>query len=236
MPTIGPNGETPIDDDFIPGGVAFLKDHVQYIHGYPDGSVRVDTNVTRAEAITIIFRLIDDEGKTTPTQSSFYDVPDNEWYSQAVAYAEGKGIVIGYPDGGFHPDDWLTRAEFATLVSRFVSLEQQEESLRFSDVPDDHWAEPYIYKCVAQGLIIGFPDGTFRPENLNTRAEVVVIMNRLLNRGIALADIPEGVPVYSDLPIDHWAYSHVIEASVEHDYILNEENSEIWQWPPATIE
>ena len=226
-PTPTPDETQIVDEEQPLGSVSFLKDHIQFIFGYPDGTVHPDAGVTRAEAVTMIFRLIDDADKEAPAESAFTDVPQNAWYAQYVAYAASKGIVQGYPDGGFHPDDSITRAEFATIMARFLA-EPSGAAPDFADVPAGHWAAGYIGACVANGWIKGYPDGTFMPESSITRAESVAVLNRMLNRGIAIDDIPGSVPSYGDLPKTHWAYADIIEASVAHEYTRNEGGTEIW--------
>ena len=227
-PSGGAAGEpTRINDQETPTGIRFLKEHMQFITGYPDGTVGPDASITRAEAVTIFYRLIDDGAKETPIASTFNDIPADEWYVQQVAYAAQKGIVIGYEDGGFHPEDQITRAEFATIMARFVPAATAADR-DFPDVPGDHWALGYIRTCVANGWIIGYEDGTFAPESPISRAEAVTILNRALGRAIAPEDIPAGAPSYSDLPADHWAYAQIIEASVAHTFTLNANGTEIW--------
>ena len=217
-----------IGEQETPLGISFLSDHVQFIFGYPDGTVRPDASITRAEAVTMIYRLIDDASKETPLGSSFSDVPRSEWYAHYVTYAASKGIVLGYPDGGFHPEDNITRAEFATIMSRFIPG-ASGGAPSFSDVGAGHWAVSYVGACAANGWIRGYPDGTFMPENSITRAESVAVLNRMLGRGIALESIPSSVPSYNDMGTNHWAYADVIEASVEHDFTMGADGKEIWR-------
>ena len=221
------NGETNINEGETPLGVSFFTAHVQYIFGYPDGSVQPDASITRAEAVSIFFRLIDDDDKEAAIPNAFFDVPADEWYAQSVSYAAKMQIVLGYPDGGFHPEDRITRAEFATIMSRFVPSGAPSAS-RFSDVPSDHWASGFIDVCAANGWIMGYPDGTFQPESPISRAEVVTVLNRALNRGIAIEDMPQTIPSYIDLPTNHWAYADVIEASAPHDFTRGADGNEIW--------
>ncbi|MCL2165000.1 MAG: S-layer homology domain-containing protein [Oscillospiraceae bacterium] len=224
QPPVEDNPEEPtlINDQPTPLGLSFLKDHIQFIIGYPDGTVQPEANITRAETVTIFYRLIDDDAKSEPAPSAFQDVPADEWYAPYVSYAAMKGIVLGYPDGGFHPDDQITRAEFATIMSRFVPETPTPATSEFADVPADHWAIQYISTCYANGWVIGYPDGTFMPESPITRAEAVTILNRALGRGIAPEGIPSGAPSFSDLPEDHWAYAQILEASVTHVYAPNQ--------------
>ena len=220
-------GATLINGQETPLGFSFFEEHMQYIGGYPDGTVGPDASITRAEAVTIFYRLIDDSAKEAPIAATFNDVPADEWYAQQVAYAAQKGIVVGYEDGGFHPEDQITRVEFATIMSRFVPA-ATGAARDFPDVPADHWALGYIRTCVANGWIVGYEDGTFAPESPISRAEAVTILNRALGRAIAPEDIPAGVPSYSDLPADHWAYAQIIEASAAHTFTLNANGTELW--------
>ena len=225
-PTL-PGGPKAINDGMTPLGISFHRAHVQFIFGDPDGSVRPDASITRAEAVTVFYRLIDDGGKQNPLPNPFPDVPGDEWYAGYVSYAANKGIVLGYPDGSFRPADNITRAEFATIMSRFVDASVAPSS-GFADVPSDHWAKGPIDACAANGWIEGYMDGTFRPENPITRAEAVTILNRALSRGVALENVPPTVPSYIDLPRSHWAYTQVIEASVQHEFTRDGDGAEIW--------
>ena len=226
-PAAGGPEETQLDDGQpTPLGLSLLKDHVQFIVGDTDGMVRPDADITRAETVTIFYRLIDDDEKSEPAPSAFEDVPDDEWYAQYVSYAAMKGIVLGYPEGGFHPEDQITRAEFATIISRFAPEAPASAAVGFTDVPADHWATQYIGTCYANGWVIGYPDGTFMPESPITRAEAVTILNRALGRGIEPEGIPSDAPSFGDLPEDHWAYAQILEASVTHAYAPSQSESE----------
>ena len=261
----GSEGRALADGQKTSFGLQFIKDHVQFINGYSDGAVQPDASLTRAEAVTIIYRLVDDDGKEAPAQPMFSDVSASRWFTHAVAYTSLKGIVQGYRDGGFHPEDQITRAEFSTIMAKFApaapaasdasgtsyaldasgtsyALDASgtayalDASLAFADVPARHWASQYIDACAANGWIVGYPNGTFQPESPISRAEAVTILNRALGRAIAKDDIPAGVPSYSDLPTKHWAYAQIIEASVAHEPTLGAGGTETWIWnSEATI-
>ena len=155
---------------------------------------------------------------------------DQEWYAQSVNYLASIGVLSGYEDGTFDPEQTITRAEFAAIVSRFDELEAVEKSV-FSDVSADHWAEGYINSAYFKGWITGFEDGTFRPDENMTRAQTVTLVNNVLDRKIRIEDIPsELYGKYRDLSVEHWAFPAMIEASVEHTYTRSNEGFEIWEY------
>jgi len=217
-----------IDDPDVPGG-PFRAEHIQYIQGYPDGSVRPDASITRAETAAIIFRLLKASMKIQPADTNFPDVPREEWYSESVAYLNRIGIIKGYPDGMFRPNNAITRAEFATMISGFDNLEQADYNV-FPDV-EGHWAAGFINSAATRGWVSGYLDGEFKPENFITRAEVVSVINRMLERRIEFRNIPDWAPSYTDLPATgdrHWAYEDIIEASISHEFTRRPNRSEIW--------
>jgi len=159
-------------------------------------------------------------------KNNFYpDVPSTEWYANQVGYMQSLGVLANYSrDSFFRPDEPVTRAEFATLASHFDNLELTDANL-FTDVPAGHWAVKFINSAAAKGWIIGNPDGTFKPEANITRAEVVTLVGRMLDRkadGAYLEANKNSLPrVYTDLPDpdSHWGYLMIMEASIGHDYI-----------------
>ncbi|MDR1588760.1 MAG: S-layer homology domain-containing protein [Oscillospiraceae bacterium] len=201
--------------------------HIKYLNGYEDGTVRPENDITRAEAAAIFFRLIADTDKSAPLSSAFSDLDVGSWYYQDVAYLQHNGIIKGYPDGTFRPNDPITRAEFAVIASRFDKLESNVPNT-FSDVEDSYWAAGYINSAVAKGWITGYPDGTFKPKEYITRAEVVTLVNRMLDRRIHFEDLPESLEKYNDLDTDYWAYCDIIEASFGHEYERKPDGFETW--------
>lgn len=203
------------------------EDHIQYLQGYQDKTVRPDNNISRAEAAAIFFRLIKDTGKNNVQNNKFSDVDSSAWYAQAVNYLANNSILEGYEDGTFWPEQPVTRAEFAAIASRFDNLTESGSNI-FYDVTADHWAAKYIGSAYAKGWIKGYADESFKPENFISRAEVVTIINTVLNRKIELVDIPADASQYNDLSSLHWAYCDIIEASSEHKYTRGANGSEIW--------
>ena len=112
--------------------------------------------------------------------NDFTDVAAGAWYNNAISTMANAGILDGYEDGSFHPNGYITRAEFATIAVRFFDLSYQGEDL-FPDI-GDHWAQDYINQAADAGIIEGYPDGTFGPQKQITRAEAVTMVNRTLDR------------------------------------------------------
>ncbi len=202
------------------------KDHYAYIIGYPDGLVRPNGTITRAETVTIFFRMLTDASRDAvwSTDNSFTDVKAADWFNNAISTMENGGIINGYPDGSFNPNGKITRAEFAAMAIRFFQDAKVGPS-RFSDTIG-HWAEEAINKALEQGLITGYPDGTFRPDQPITRAEAMTIVNRVLKRAPHKDHLlPERDMIVWPDNMDKtvWYYADVQEATNSHEYTMNGE-------------
>ncbi|MCL2045118.1 MAG: S-layer homology domain-containing protein [Oscillospiraceae bacterium] len=222
-----PSGGTTTIPSTPPPLAGFLADHVPYLNGYPDNSVRPNHPITRAEAASIFFRLLSAIDKDYPLPSVFSDIREGVWYSQAVSYLASIRIITGYPDGTFRPDQPITRAEFAAMASRFDNLAETYTNA-FTDIAN-HWAVSVINSSYAKGWISGYPDGTFRPQQNINRAEVVTVVNKMLDRKVRLEDIPTGIKVFNDINTTHWAYTAIVEASNDHDFIRGADGYETWR-------
>jgi len=177
----------------------------------------------------ILYRLINSENKASPHPSHFSDISNNSWYALAVNYLASRNIVLGFPDGTFRPNQPITRAELTAAMSRFFYLTDTGAN-NFSDVSPNHWAIRYINNAHNRGWIIGFPDGTFRPDNAMTRAEAVTIINRVLGRIPNPATINYHIGnmlLFNDITAVHWAYYQVMEAAVYHEFVTDD-GIEIW--------
>ena len=220
----GDGSQTTITPE-LPPLAGFLAEHIPYLNGYPDNTVRPDNPITRAEVAAIFFRLLSSAEKNQPRPTIFTDVVGDSWYVQAVNYLASIEILTGYPEGDFKPNAPITRAEFAAVASRFDKLAETSVNA-FPDVTT-HWAKDYINSAYAKGWVSGYPDGTFKPQQNITRAEVVKVVNTMLNRKIHAEDIPAGVKQFSDFA-GHWAYAEIVEASNAHDYSRKYDGYEIW--------
>ncbi len=207
--------------------------HIGYINGYPDGSVKPDGEITREEITSILYRIVnhDYEKPFAATGEFFPDVSMEHWSAHDIEYMSDKNIVYGYPDGEFKPGNNLTRAEFAALIKRFAKLEKTDEENPFPDLNESHWAYEDILSLNASGLIEGYEDGTYRPENQITRAEVMTVINKILGRNPSEPYVKSlDFNPFNDLKKDKWHYTTVLEATVTHNYYLDDKNVEIkWE-------
>ena len=193
-------------------------DHFAYIIGYPEGDVRPENSITREEVATIFFRLLTEETRTAnfTKTNAFADVEDSRWSNNAISTMAKLGIITGYEDGTFKPANAITRAEFATIAARF----EEEVAVGTEDFTDiaGHWAESYIKEAAALQWINGYEDGSFRPGNNITRAEVMTIVNRMLQRKVSSDYILETATFWTDNPKSAWYYEDVMEATNSHTY------------------
>ena len=195
-------------------------DHFAFLVGYTDGTFGPERNMTRAEVTTMFARLLTEQIEADKTYSNtFSDVPKGYWAANYIGYMQQFGIITGYSDGSFRPDAPVTRAEFAAIASRFEKLTEGSKS--FTDVPDTYWAARYINFAATRGWVTGYSDGTFKPENPITRAEVAAVTCRLLERSADQSYIRSHLKelrTFADMTESHWAYWYAMEAANGHDY------------------
>ena len=213
---------TPIPEpDDSPVGLN-TEDHVAYIIGYEDGTVRPGANITRAEVATIFFRLLTDETRESywSQSSGFTDVASGAWYNNAVSTLTRAGILDGYEDGSFRPNASITRAEFTKIAVSFFKHVGGASANPFSDVPESAWYAEFVKAAAELGLIDGYEDGTFRPNAPITRAEACTIVNRTLGRAPDKDNLlPEHeMLTWPDNSRDAWYYAQIQEATNSHDY------------------
>lgn len=193
-------------------------DHIVYLNGYVDGTFRPDDNMTRAEVAQMFYNLLND--KDVAITVSFSDVASDAWYAEAVNTLASLGMITGVGDNKYEPDRSITRAEFTAIAMRFADLATGGENV-FSDVASDAWYHDYVVGSIQYGWITGYPDGTFRPENTITRAEVTTIVNRMLGRSADrtfIAEHADELRSFSDVANSHWSYYAVMEATNAHDF------------------
>lgn len=204
-------------------------DHLAFLSGYANGTFEPDRNMTRAEVTTMFARLLTEKMTADQTYSNtFSDVAKSHWAANYIGYMQQFGIITGYADGSFRPDASVTRAEFAAIASRFERLTEGTKS--FSDVPGSHWAAKYINFAATRGWVNGYADGTFRPNNSITRAEVAAVTCRLLERNADQSYIRSHLSelrAFTDVSESHWAYWYTMEAANGHDYTKSG-SSETW--------
>lgn len=204
-------------------------DHFIFLVGYTDGTFGPERDMTRAEVTTMFARLLTERIEADKTDSNpFSDVPKGCWAANYIGYMRQFGIITGYSDGSFRPDAPVTRAEFAAIASRFEKLTEGSKS--FTDVPDTYWAARYIDFAATRGWVTGYSDGTFKPEDPITRAEVAAATCRLLERSADQSYIRSHLKelrTFADMTESHWAYWYAMEAANGHDYTKSG-GSESW--------
>jgi len=199
------------------------KEHIAYMNGDNKGNFRPVANITRAEVAQVFYNLLINLEEVNGTY--FDDVADSAWYAKAVNTLASMEIINGVGDDKYQPERAITRAEFATIVSRFA--EKATNDFDFNDVPKSHWAYSYISSAAAYGWINGAGGNQFQPERAITRAEVATIVNHMLGRIPDEAAIDAGsAREWSDVFESHWAFYEIAEATTEHDYKFNEARTE----------
>ena len=186
--------------------------HKAYVAGYPNGQFKPSAQINRAEMAALLSRVY----TGLPTKSnvvSYPDVTNGHWAKEAIQAAQNTGLMSGYPDQTFAPGKSITRAEMAAVIARWLQLGGSSTSSR-SDVKG-HWAEEVIVQVEKAKIMMGMPDGTFRPNQPLTRAEAVTIFNRILKRG-PLNGVEQ--PMWTDVPAKHWAFKEIEEASQDHRF------------------
>lgn len=215
-----PVEEEPVEEEPIERPELNKDDHKIYMFGYPDWTFKPEGEMTRGEAAAMFARLFKEyPGDNYNYHEDFSDVDENYWCYKEIAYLAEWGIINGYEDGTFRPDNKISRAEFVKIVESFEAL--QTGTNPYSDVDETYWAYKYIVSSSAKGWINGYLDGTFKPDNNISRSEAVKIANKLVNRHPDKDFIDRNkylLKDFTDLPTSHWAYYEIHEAANGHTF------------------
>lgn len=238
-------------DEQIPGGIGGGGDddeggasgmlpeldkggHYAYIIGFPDGLIHPEAEITRAETATIFFRLLTEQSRQYywSRVSPYFDVAADAWYNNAISTLTNAAILNGRPGNTFDPDASISRAEFAAIASRFFADAAVTGGDRFSDIAG-HWANEEINRAYQLGLVEGYGDGTFRPDQPISRAEAMTLMNRVLERAPHKDHLLADMITWPDnMDTTAWYYAAVQEATNSHAYVFAadcaNETHEIW--------
>ena len=180
---------TDVSDLFIDVAAnAWYKDAVQYAYdnglmtGVSDTEFAPEATTTRAMIVSILARL---EGVESAQVAGFADV-DDEWYATAVNWAANVGVVNGYEDNTFRPNQPITREQLAAILMNYAAYKGEDVSNRadlsaYSDTATiSSWANDVMQWAVAEGLISGMTADTLQPQGSATRAQVAAILERFL--------------------------------------------------------
>ena len=175
-----------------------------FISGYSDGTFRPQSNMTKAEAVSMLYKMCDISNISY--ESIFADVPSDAWYASEVNTFASAGIIDRTTY--FYPNNYITRAEMVELIYRLSgSPEVTTSQVYFLDISNTQSNNAIRY-CASQGWISGYPDNTFRPYNYMSRDEVVTMMCRVLNRTYGNMS-----QKFSDVSPSYWAYPYIQMAS-----------------------
>ena len=175
-----------------------------FISGYSDGTFRPQSNMTKAESVSMLYKMCDISNISY--ESIFADVPSDAWYASEVNTFASAGIIDRTTY--FYPNNYITRAEMVELIYRLSgSPEVTTSQVYFLDISNTQNNNAIRY-CASQGWISGYPDNTFRPYNYMSRDEVVTMMCRVLNRTYGNMS-----QKFSDVSPSYWAYPYIQMAS-----------------------
>ena len=172
-------------EDVLPG--AWYEEAVRYayFHNIMEGMSETEfapaTALTRAMAVQVLYNL---EGQPVVSESSTFPDLVYEWYKPAIAWAESTGVVDGYEDGTFQPDQPVTRQEFAQMLYNYAKYKGHDLTAEgdLSAFPDgdsvQEWALSAMSWANGNGLINGHDDGTLEPGGTTTRAQAASILMR----------------------------------------------------------
>ncbi len=159
---------------------SFAKDEILQVteeglmRGQSDTIFAPAASLSRAEAAVIATRLL----PLREEEGAFSDVPSSHWAYEAIRKVAAAGLMVGYPDGTFRPEEAVSRAELTLLLARMIEAGYTGD-MEFSDVPENHWAKEEIAALARMGILSGYPDGTFRPDEKINRGETAVILKRI---------------------------------------------------------
>ncbi|MDR3766228.1 MAG: S-layer homology domain-containing protein, partial [Butyricicoccus sp.] len=173
-----------------------------FMSGYTDGTFRPENNMTRAEAVVMLYRLCDISSSVSVTGSTYRDVVSGSWYVQAVNTFEAAGILDSTTY--FYPDQAITRGDFVEIIYRLMgSPSVSSSSPSFTDTNNSA-----VRYTASRGWVSGYNDGSFRPYSGLARSEAASLVTRMLGRTSGGAAI-----YYSDVPATYWAYKAIQLAS-----------------------
>lgn len=161
----------------------WAEDYIDYlssqnvIGGFPDGTFRPNETLTRAQVSAILAN----ELNLTLMSSNFPDVSSSHWANDSIGAVVSQGLMSGYPDGTFKPNEPMTRAEVSSVIASAYNMTQSTSNSPFSDVSQNHWAFSSIMAMVDNHITTGYPDGTFKPSEPMTRAQFSVFLAKTIN-------------------------------------------------------
>jgi hypothetical protein len=167
-------------------------------------AINIGKNSILVEGLDSASKLVSADRLRVLRLITYPDVAKEYWASEQIGYIGTLGIIKGYPDGKFKPDGNITRAELSTLLIRTKMGSDDQvpaaTKLVFKDVALKHWAVKYINLAAQNGIVTGYPDGSFKPMDNITRAEGLAMIARF-------GSVPQvkSPPLFTDIKATHWA-------------------------------
>ncbi|HHV30090.1 S-layer homology domain-containing protein [Acetivibrio mesophilus] len=171
-----------------------------WVKGYDDGKFYPDKYITRAEFTAMVVNIFKKQEKVEDI--SFSDVNKDDWFYNVVSYAAAEKLVTGYEDGTFKPMNNMSRQDAAVLVTKLFDVNFFEGSTEVKFADEDifpEYSSKSIKNLASHDIVKGYPDKTFKPFNLITRAEAVRILDVVLLYVEPVEEIPQ-VPAVSASP------------------------------------
>lgn len=146
--------------------------------GYPDGTFRPKNDISRAEFMKLVNSAF---GYTAEMEIDYDDVIEGKWYISTIKRAKAANYITGYDDGTMRPDNTITREEVAAIITRITNLSLNEKGIEeFKDKGNIHWSKGFVGAVASAKYMVGFPDGSFKPQNNITRGEAVYALNNII--------------------------------------------------------
>lgn len=192
---------------------------IAFVSGYEDNTVHPLSDITRGEFTRMLVGALTNYDPATHAKyaNPFEDVGENRYYRDYIAYAYFYGIVSGYEDGTFRPDDSISRAEAAAMIAKARNISKVPGVTVFKDLDPQSWYAGFVEALGRLEVLHGYGDGTFRPSNHLTRAEAVTMLVRISDTAPTerelealrrVAEIP-----FKDLDRKYWATPYILRAA-----------------------
>lgn len=186
---------------------------MKYVQKYLDAEIvsevvdRVDDVVTDSVSEELTLEVINDgevasiETNSEDTEQLFSDIRVGNQYYGAVNYLVNAGVIKGYEDGTFRPDQPVNRVEALKFILEATRVQLDDGSAPFKDTVDDQWYSNYLYTAYSRNIVNGNPDGTFRPTDTVNRAEFFKILFNGMS--VDINPVVEVAP-YDDIAVSDW--------------------------------
>jgi S-layer homology domain len=159
-------------------------------------------------------------GSAIAQRSFFSDVSNSYWAKPFIERLSKEGVMNGFPDGSFKPDQLVTRAQFAVILRSAFSEDSVRKSRTFKDVPAKHWAAAAINKAYTTGFMSGYTDNTFRPDLKITKAQTLVFLANGLQLSVP-KNVSKTLSVYRDADEIADNAQNGVAAATENKLVVN---------------